>query len=98
MQRALRALVSLGGLAMGLYVFSEATITKVVHVFRLALINLVIIDCVEETLLRQLSLIIPRAITITAQARSHLLLSGIRVNDNKAFLLTLVLYSGDIFL
>ena len=48
--------------------------------------SLVIIDCVEETLLSQLSLLVSRAITVTAQARSHLLLSGILANGNKALL------------
>ena len=68
MQRALRALVALGSLTMDFRVLSEAA-TKVVHVFRLTLIHLVVLNCVEETLLNQLSLVLPRAITVTAQAR-----------------------------
>ena len=64
-QRALGALVCLGSFAMDFHVLSEA-VTKVVHVFRLTPIHLMILDCVEETLLSQLSLIVSRAITVTA--------------------------------
>ena len=87
MQRAVRALVSIGGLAMNLHVFSEA-ITKVVHMFRFMFVNFVILDGVEQTLLRhQLSLIITRATTVTARARSHSFLFGIRVDGNECLLL-----------
>ena len=61
---------------MDFHVLSE-TVPKVVHVFRLTLIHFVIRDCVEGTLFSQLSLILPRAITVTAQARRHLFLSSI---------------------
>ena len=57
--------------------------------FRLALVDFVILDGVEQTLLRQLGLIITRAITVTTQARSHLFLSGILVNGNECFLLAI---------
>ena len=57
--------------------------------FRLTPIHLMILDCVKETLLSQLGLIVSRAITVTAQARSHLLLSGILVNGNEALVFTI---------
>ena len=88
MQRSLRALVSFGSFAMDFHVLSEA-VTKIVHVFRLTPIYFAVLDCVEEALLSQLSLVVPRAITVTAQARSHLLLSGILVNGNKALFFTI---------
>ena len=88
MQRSLAALVCLGGFAMDFHVLSE-TVTKIVHVFRFTPVMFVCLDCVEEGLLSQLSLIVPRAITVTAQARSHLFLSGIRANGDQGLLLAI---------
>ena len=52
--------------------------------FRFTLVDFVMLDGVQQTLLRQLSFIVTRAITVAAQARRHLFLSGITGNGNKS--------------
>ena len=55
MQQALRALVTFGHLSMDLHVLSEEASTKLVHIFRLTLVDFVILNGVQQTRLRQLN-------------------------------------------